>query len=141
YYKTNIYVLDAVDIVVKCPNGWTNFGVRCYKFFSQSVNWITAERNCQSLDANLVSVHNKPEHDFLLSLWPSSIICWAGGHDGEQEGQWVWSDGTAFDYTYWCSGEPNNVGVGGENCVEIITLSCKKAVFCATFYNNLHTVA
>uniref|UniRef100_A0A9J8DJ99 C-type lectin domain-containing protein n=1 Tax=Cyprinus carpio carpio TaxID=630221 RepID=A0A9J8DJ99_CYPCA len=90
-------------------------------------------RNCQSLYANLVSVHSKPEHDFLLSLLPSSITCWAGGHDGEQEGQWVWSDGTAYDSTNWCSAEPNNVGAGGENCIEIITLSCKNAVFCVYF--------
>uniref|UniRef100_A0A8C1JAY0 C-type lectin domain-containing protein n=1 Tax=Cyprinus carpio TaxID=7962 RepID=A0A8C1JAY0_CYPCA len=77
-----------VNLAEKCPYGWTNFGVQCYKFFPQTVNMITAERNCQSLDANLVSVHSKPEHDFLLSLLPSSITCWAGGHDGEQEGQW-----------------------------------------------------
>ncbi|XP_016111521.1 galactose-specific lectin nattectin-like [Sinocyclocheilus grahami] len=107
-----------VDIVVKCPNGWTNFGVRCYKFFSQSVNWITAERNCLGLDANLASVHNKLENDLLLSLLPSSsTLCWLGVHDGEQEGQWMWSDGTPYDYTYWCSYEPNNRNV--ENCGEV----------------------
>ncbi|RXN20961.1 galactose-specific lectin nattectin-like protein [Labeo rohita] len=34
-----------VYVVEKCPYGWTNFGVRCFKFFSQAVNWITAEEN------------------------------------------------------------------------------------------------
>ncbi|RXN28931.1 galactose-specific lectin nattectin-like protein [Labeo rohita] len=62
--------------VDKCPYGWKNFGVRCYKFFQETVNWITAE-----------------------------------------EKQWLWSDGTAYDYTNWCHGEPN--GGGSENCVEI----------------------
>uniref|UniRef100_A0A671KG66 C-type lectin domain-containing protein n=1 Tax=Sinocyclocheilus anshuiensis TaxID=1608454 RepID=A0A671KG66_9TELE len=95
-----------VDIVEKCPFGWTHFGGRCYKFFSQSANWITAERNCQT------------ENDFLLSLLPTSTTrCWVGTHDGEQEGQWVWSDGSTYDYTNWCSAEPNNDGV--ENCGEI----------------------
>uniref|UniRef100_A0A673MXG5 C-type lectin domain-containing protein n=1 Tax=Sinocyclocheilus rhinocerous TaxID=307959 RepID=A0A673MXG5_9TELE len=107
-----------VDIVEKCPFGWTNFGVRCYKFFSQSANWITAERNCQSLDSNVASVHSKAENNFLLSLLPSSTTrCWVGTHDGEQEGQWVCSDGSTYDYTNWCSAEPNNDGV--ENCGEI----------------------
>ncbi|KAF4108931.1 ladderlectin-like [Onychostoma macrolepis] len=107
-----------VDIAEKCPNGWTNFGVKCYKFFPQGVNWITAERHCQSLDANLASVHNKLENDFLMSLFPSSTTrSWLGVHDGEQEGQWTWSDGSAYDYTNWCAGEPNNAGV--ENCVDI----------------------
>uniref|UniRef100_A0A673L630 Galactose-specific lectin nattectin-like n=1 Tax=Sinocyclocheilus rhinocerous TaxID=307959 RepID=A0A673L630_9TELE len=101
--------------VKKCPYGWTNFGVRCYKFFSEAVNWITAEKNCQRLDANLASVHNKIEQDFLLSLLPSSTTrCWFGTHDGEQEGQWLWTDGTPYDYTYWAPGQPDNKGI--ENC-------------------------
>ncbi|XDV30298.1 hypothetical protein PO909_033243, partial [Leuciscus waleckii] len=60
-----------VHLVEKCPYGWTNFGLRCYKYFPQSVPWITAEKNCQTHGANLASVHSKPENDFLLSLLPS----------------------------------------------------------------------
>ncbi|XP_077072807.1 ladderlectin-like [Siphateles boraxobius] len=105
--------------LVKCPYGWTNFGLRCYKYFSQSVTWITAEKNCQTLGANLASVHSKMENDFLLSLVPSlSTIFWVGAHDGEQDGQWLWSDGTVLDYTSWCSTEPNNFHVP-ENCLVI----------------------
>ncbi|XP_018931397.1 ladderlectin-like [Cyprinus carpio] len=106
-----------VNLAEKCPYGWTNFGVQCYKFFPQTVNMITAERNCQSLDSNLASAHNKMENDFLLSLLPSSTRSWIGAHDAIQDGQWVWSDGTTYDYTNWCSIEPN--GGGGENCVMI----------------------
>ncbi|XP_067248798.1 ladderlectin-like [Chanodichthys erythropterus] len=107
-----------VDLVIKCPAGWSSFGLRCFKYFSQSVNWITAERNCLSLGANLASVHNKPENEFLLGLLPSSSSRgWIGAHDGEQEGQWMWTDGTVNDFTNWCAGEPN--GSGNENCVEI----------------------
>ncbi|KAF4108936.1 hypothetical protein G5714_010009 [Onychostoma macrolepis] len=43
------------------------------------------------------------------SLLPSTTRCW--------EGHWVWSDGSTYDYTNWCSGEPNNACV--ENCGEI----------------------
>ncbi|XP_039509036.1 ladderlectin-like [Pimephales promelas] len=108
-----------VHLVEKCPTGWTNFGLRCYKFFSQTVNWITAEKACQNLGANLASVDSKPTNDFLMSLLPSpSTLCWIGGHDGVQEGQWLWSDGTVFTgYNNWCSAEPNNAGI--ENCLEI----------------------
>ncbi|XP_067248800.1 ladderlectin-like [Chanodichthys erythropterus] len=103
--------------VIKCPAGWKSFGLRCYKYFPQSVNWITAERNCQGLGANLASVHNKQENEFLLGLLPTSSRGWIGVHDGEQEGQWLWTDGTVNDFTNWCAGEPN--GQNGENCVEI----------------------
>ncbi|XP_067249306.1 galactose-specific lectin nattectin-like [Chanodichthys erythropterus] len=104
--------------VIKCPKGWSSFGLRCFKYFSQSVNWITAERNCQGLGANLASVRNKPENDFLLGLLPSSSTrAWIGAHDGKQEGQWLWTDGSVYDFTNWCSGEPNNLDT--ENCLEI----------------------
>ncbi|CAM4612025.1 unnamed protein product [Leuciscus chuanchicus] len=102
----------------RCPRGWTTFGRRCYKYFSKSAPWITAERNCQSFGANLASVHDRSENDFLLSLLPSSTRTWVGAHDGEQDGDWLWRDGTVFDYANWCSGEPNNAG-GPENCLEI----------------------
>ncbi|KAI2662004.1 Ladderlectin [Labeo rohita] len=109
-----------VYVVEKCPYGWTNFGVRCFKFFSQAVNWITAEKNCQKEDANLASVQNKLENDFLISLLPSSsTLCWIGAHDGVQENSWLWSDGSLYDYTNWCAWElPNNTG-SVEDCGEI----------------------
>ncbi len=43
-----------------------------------------------------------------------------------KEGQWVWSDGTPYDYTSWCSTEPNNMNT--ENCGEI-NWTCKNAVW------------
>ncbi|WP_368853855.1 C-type lectin domain-containing protein [Enterobacter hormaechei] len=103
----------------KCPLGWTSFGLRCYKYISQPANWIRAERNCQSLGANLAFVRNKLENNFLLSLLPTpSTRSWVGAHEGVQDGQWLWSDGTPFLYTNWCSGEPNN-HKSAENCLEI----------------------
>ncbi|XDV24121.1 hypothetical protein PO909_028382, partial [Leuciscus waleckii] len=98
-----------VDLDSRCPAGWIKFGLRCYKYFSHPTNWITAERNCQSLGANLASVRNTLENDFLLSLLPSpSTRSWIGANDAVQEGHWLWSDGTVFLYTHWCSREPNN---------------------------------
>ncbi|XP_048020755.1 ladderlectin-like [Megalobrama amblycephala] len=108
-----------VNLDKKCPFGWKNFGVRCYKYFSQSADWITAEKSCQSLGANLASVHHKLENDFLLSLLPSSSTrSFIGANDGIKDGQWLWSDGSEYDFTNWCSNEPNNQN-GPENCLEI----------------------
>ncbi|XP_039538743.1 galactose-specific lectin nattectin-like isoform X1 [Pimephales promelas] len=104
----------------KCPATWRSFGLRCYKYFSDASNWITAERNCQSLGANLASVSNKLENKFLLSLLPSpSTRTWIGAHDAVQDGHWLWSDKAVFSYTNWCSGEPNNYQQRPENCLEI----------------------
>ncbi|KAG1962893.1 ladderlectin [Pimephales promelas] len=79
-------------------------------------SWIP--RLCQSLGANLASVHDKEENDFLLGLMPASTRTWIGAHDGEQDGEWFWSDGSLFNYNNWCSEEPNNFD-GPENCLEI----------------------
>ncbi|XP_056614710.1 ladderlectin-like [Triplophysa dalaica] len=101
-----------------CSFGWTPFGVECFKFFPQTVDWVTAEKNCQSLDANLASVRSKAQNEFLLSLMPVSTRVWIGGHGGEMKQQWLWTDGSPFDYTNWCKTEPNNKG-GSEHCLEI----------------------
>ncbi|XP_048015681.1 galactose-specific lectin nattectin-like [Megalobrama amblycephala] len=137
------------DSVKKCPTGWTNFGLgwtnfklqwRCFKYFSQPANWITAERKCQRLGANLASVHNKLEYNFLLSLLPPSATkTWVGGHDGVQNGQWLWSDGTMFDYINWCPGEPNTydpseicleMNFSSDRCWNDATCSDFKGYFC-----------
>ncbi|XP_056109125.1 ladderlectin-like [Rhinichthys klamathensis goyatoka] len=105
-----------VDLARRCPATWIKFRLRCYKFFSHPARWITAQRNCQSLGANLASVHKKRENDFLLRLSPSST--WIGANDAVQDGHWMWSDGTVFLYSHWCAGEPNNAN-GVENCLEM----------------------
>uniref|UniRef100_A0A8C1NVY7 C-type lectin domain-containing protein n=1 Tax=Cyprinus carpio TaxID=7962 RepID=A0A8C1NVY7_CYPCA len=59
---------------------------RCYKFFSQLATWIAAEVKCKLLQ------------------------------DAVEEGQWLWSDGTPYDYSNWCSNEPktaSNFDVSG----------------------------
>ncbi|XP_065145827.1 ladderlectin-like [Paramisgurnus dabryanus] len=114
-----VFSVESAPAEEKCPYGWTPFSVHCYKFFPQSVNWITAEKNCQSIDANLASVRSTVQNNFLLSLIvPANTRAWIGGHDGEMDGQWLWSDGSQFDLTNFCTGEPNNYG-GPESCLEI----------------------
>ncbi len=39
-------------------------------------------------------MHNKLENDFLLSLLPSSTLCWLGVHDGVQVSYVVWTNKT-----------------------------------------------
>ncbi|XP_065146178.1 galactose-specific lectin nattectin-like [Paramisgurnus dabryanus] len=103
----------------KCQRGWTRFDGQCYKFFSQSVNWATAEKNCRSIGAYLASVHSTEQNNFLLSLLVSAnTAVWIGGHDGEIEGQWLWTDGSQFHFSNWCTKEPSNYG-GKEHCLDL----------------------
>nr|XP_055046138.1 galactose-specific lectin nattectin-like [Misgurnus anguillicaudatus] len=135
-----VFSVESAAAQKKCLHGWTPFGLQCFKFFSESVNWVTAEKNCQSIDANLASVRSTVEHNFLLSLLvPADTRAWIGGHDGEIDGQWLWTDGSQFDFTNWCSGVPDNFENNPENCLEInLTLpqyslhSCWNDASCST---------
>ncbi|XP_067381603.1 ladderlectin-like [Channa argus] len=76
------------------------------------MTWAQAERNCQSMGANLASVHKAEEYHWIQRMISDHVhaypLTWFGGSDGEEEGVWFWSDGTPFTFSYWCRGEPNN---------------------------------
>ena len=44
---------------------------------------------------------------------------WLGGNDMEEEGVWIWTDCTPWEFTFWEPGEPNNWG-GNENCLKFM---------------------
>ncbi|XP_077058631.1 galactose-specific lectin nattectin-like [Siphateles boraxobius] len=108
-----------------CQGGWSSFGCRCFKFFSNPQTWMDAEKTCSQLNGNLASVHSRAEHDFIHELVISktemmTTRTWIGGNDRVQEGDWVWSDGSKMNYQEWGFGEPNNSG-GVEHCIDMNT--------------------
>ena len=52
----------------------------------------------------------------MFSLNPGSD-CWIGINDRDNEGTFIWADGTESAYTRWSSGEPNDYR-GNEDCGE-----------------------
>ncbi|KAK1880443.1 N-terminal EF-hand calcium-binding protein 1 [Dissostichus eleginoides] len=79
---------------------------------------------CISEGANLVSVADVEEQEFLKSVILSNIAgitygAWIGGYDAIMEDNWKWSDGSAFTFAAWGAGEPNDAN--GENCMEMQT--------------------
>ncbi|XP_059210528.1 ladderlectin-like, partial [Centropristis striata] len=110
-----------VERSTSCPGGWRKINGRCFLYVPRALNWAQAERNCQSLGANLASVY-RAEEDHELQRMIRDVThghprTWIGGSDAEMTGVWLWSDGTPFRFSYWCSGEPNNQG--NEHCVEM----------------------
>ncbi|XP_053190294.1 ladderlectin-like [Scomber japonicus] len=107
------------------PNGedclpeWVRYGTRCFKLLTTPKTWINAEKECNAFIANLASIHNPWEHDFLYSLAKQTNqgIVWIGGSDAVKTSTWLWSDGSIFGgYTNWGSGEPNG---SQERCMEM----------------------
>ncbi|KAM4564981.1 type-2 ice-structuring protein-like [Fundulus diaphanus] len=104
-----------------CSLGWSRFNGHCYRYIATPMSWSRAEKNCQSMNANLASVHNIGEYYKIQRLiFKRSYTykeTWIGGSDAQQEKRWLWSDGTPFRFTYWCSGKPNNFRT--QNCLRI----------------------
>ncbi|XP_030005898.1 macrophage mannose receptor 1 [Sphaeramia orbicularis] len=109
-----------------CATGWSakpHFR-NCYKLFhnvdwSQKKSWEAAYEDCISRGANLVSIHNQEEEDFLAE-YSKATSKWIGLKHNPTEGGFSWSDGTPLSHTNWGHGEPNN-HEGREDCVEMVS--------------------
>ncbi|XP_047454431.1 ladderlectin-like isoform X2 [Mugil cephalus] len=116
---------DAKSQLIKrsthCP-GWSEYNGRCFIFIPTHMTWARAERNCQSLGGNLTSVRDVFEyHAIQKVIWSSTHAyppTWIGGSDAQEDGLWLWSDGTPFHYSNWCDGEPDNY-FGPQNCMQM----------------------
>ncbi|MCB9569952.1 MAG: CotH kinase family protein [Myxococcales bacterium] len=78
-----------------------------------------ANTECKAKGGELVSIHDQATQDWLVqeAFAIASADWWIGLSDIQQEGTFVWSDGTPLDFTAWNEGEPNNSG--NEDCVNL----------------------
>jgi hypothetical protein len=76
-----------------------------------------AEDDCVAKGGHLASIHDEETEEQLwdAALEVQSASWWFGLHDLEVEGEYVWTDGTPFDFEDWGDGEPNDSGE--EDCV------------------------
>ncbi|XP_042362729.1 lactose-binding lectin l-2-like [Plectropomus leopardus] len=102
-----------------CPMSWFSFYGRCYKYVATRMTWADAELHCVSEGTNLVSIHSLDEHNFVKALIKhfdsAQGWTWIGLSDIHKEGRWMWSDGSAVNFTLWGAGQPDNAG-GNEHC-------------------------
>ena len=65
----------------------------------------------------MVSIHSDEEQDFVVGL--NGQDHWLGGkRDPANRDNFVWTDGTPWDYTNWEQGQPDDYG-GDEDCTQI----------------------
>uniref|UniRef100_A0A8C3QRN8 MRC1 protein n=1 Tax=Cyanoderma ruficeps TaxID=181631 RepID=A0A8C3QRN8_9PASS len=114
----------------KCPESrghksWIPFSGHCYYFeASKKRSWSQAHEECARLGADLVSVGDYSEANFLSEtikiLHGKSLNFWLGLKKDDRE-QWVWTDKSAVDFVNWEVGEPSNKRL--KDCGEICALS------------------
>ncbi|ELT90611.1 hypothetical protein CAPTEDRAFT_101356 [Capitella teleta] len=92
-----------------CVNA-EEIGDRFFGLIREKRSFDAAEGACQALGGHLASIHSKSEENainkYIKENGPTDVLI--GGTDRASEGNWQWSDGTAFDYENWKSGEPNH---------------------------------
>ena len=65
------------------------------------------------LGGHLVTINNAAEDAWIGDTFLGAATYdqfWIGSTDVEQEGNWKWTSGEAFNYSNWQPREPNNAG-------------------------------
>ncbi len=97
----------------------------CYMLFSEIKTWQAAQADCLALSGTLAIVADANAQALVATLSEQHPVegpdLWLGATDEALEGTFAWVDGTAFAFTQWRDGEPNNNGPGEdpENCLVI----------------------
>uniref|UniRef100_A0A8C9TTG1 Mannose receptor C-type 2 n=1 Tax=Scleropages formosus TaxID=113540 RepID=A0A8C9TTG1_SCLFO len=102
----------------ECDVGWQPFQAGCYRLTAEKQTWEDAQKTCQKMEANLVSIHTLSELEFIIRNLKKSVDeLWIGLHDTKMQMNFEWSDRTPVIFTYWHPFEPNNFRNMQEDCV------------------------
>ena len=108
-----------------CQQGWIGHGTSSYKLGTSSKTWENAKKECEQCQPGLVKVDSSEENDFIKTLLlptDEEVNCWIGLSDSENEGDWMWTDGTQLDsdgYKNWGNNQPKTNENNIQDCVEI----------------------
>ena len=126
--------MPPTDGGLACPPGWVTFNTSCYfvvpaSASSQQIDlwtWVQARDQCRSMgsQSDLLSIHTLAEFQFVRDWLHKADWrrLWVGLNDRDNEGVYVWSDGSPVheDGLNWRPNQPDNYK-GTENCVELFT--------------------
>jgi len=92
----------------------------CFVHVTTPKTYLQAKAACEAMNAHLAYLKSATL-DTFAEQFVGSVDTWIGGSDRVTEGTFLWEDGTAFAFTNWHTGEPNNGGGGTyqEDCVII----------------------
>ena len=124
----------------ECPDGWTGYAKKCYKFFGETTSWDHAQTYCRKMGSFLASIENKETNDFIsgtllkhlpdtkptpyLQVYIGGQQIKEGGYTGEY---WAWTDGSWFGYSNWLAG---NYDIGNEDCMSMfLKMTLSMAMF------------
>ncbi|KAK2830726.1 hypothetical protein Q5P01_018657 [Channa striata] len=113
----------------KCERGWQQHRGVCYLFSTNGMSWKNSRYFCQRQGGDLVKINSREEQSFLEYQLRNEMNFdddkfWIGLTDSEQEGRWLWMDGSELDTSlaFWSRREPDDwkaKGSDGEDCASM----------------------
>ncbi len=85
-----------------------------YAISDETLLWDDAKQACEDMGGYLVVIDSEEENDLICDLAKDAGkdgYLALGYSDAENEGRWIWVNGSNNGYTNWNGGEPNN-GLG-----------------------------
>ena len=104
-----------------CEENWEKNGNHCFYWSTDTKTWDEAEEFCREEGAHLASVTSKAINDYIAAgLQQKDHFLWIGGSDKESEGNWKWSDGSAWEFANWgtIGGVQQPSNHSGHDCLE-----------------------
>ncbi|XP_053271575.1 CD209 antigen-like protein E isoform X1 [Pleuronectes platessa] len=83
-----------------CPGGWLWWRRHCYYFsvgLEENRQWSGSAEFCRGHNGSLVVIKDSAEMEFIqgvMNRFPHFPFLWVGLTDAQQEGRWLWGDGT-----------------------------------------------
>ncbi len=110
------------DATAGCPADYTyeRFTGTSYRTGLLALDWYGAEADCadDGVGTHLVVIEGEHELERLEDQLSGQQV-WVGLTDTNQEDVFVWVTGEDAWFLPWHSGEPNDWGALGEDCVEL----------------------
>ncbi|KAK3085571.1 hypothetical protein FSP39_005458 [Pinctada imbricata] len=105
------------QVSTTCPNGYSEYYNRCFKFIKLSFNRKSAEVHCSIDGGRLASITGFFEHEHLRILAKANLVdgFWIGLQSTNSTKSFVWDDSSPYIFTKWAPNEPSMKQQ--ENCV------------------------
>eukprot|EP00058_Branchiostoma_floridae_P027385 XP_002612876.1 hypothetical protein BRAFLDRAFT_129979 [Branchiostoma floridae] len=117
----------------RCPFGYGRFEDSCFKVSRLPADFAGAEEECLNDGARLAAIKDQATHEYILSqVAPVAnlYVLWIGLEDRENEGSFVFSDGTTLSDDSWQNFYyPGASAQEDEDCVEMYFGSERDAAY------------
>ncbi|CAH1782922.1 unnamed protein product [Owenia fusiformis] len=104
---------------------WKLVGSRCFLSVASLAHYSLAQKGCMDRGGHVASIHNKDENNYLASelrIGKADHAYYIGLNDIDNEGEFVWHDGSPVDFEFWASNDGKKLGVAGvkDDCTQMM---------------------